>query len=77
MFSSQISDRGEIDFTEELNEENNYVVLFFRNKVDWLNLVNLFQLKKVKALDSRDGYEKVGVGRVIDGVEFINKLKDS
>ena len=65
---------GEIDFTEELNEEHNYIVLYFDNKVDWLNLVSRFDLKSVKALDSKTNFEKKGVGRVVNGARFLNEL---
>jgi hypothetical protein len=67
---------GEVKFTEELLEEHNYVVLYFDNEIDWLNLQSLFPLSTVQALDSKKGYEKKGVGRVIKGVDFINKIKE-
>ena len=31
----------EVPFTEVLNEENNYIVLKFNNKIDWLNALGL------------------------------------
>lgn len=65
---------GEVEFTEELNEENNYLVLFFDNSVDWLQVETFFDLKTVKALDSKKGFEKKGVGRVINGTKFMNKV---
>ncbi len=64
----------EIKFTEELGEENNYLVLFFDDSVDWLQAQSLFGLETVDALDSREGYRRRGVGRVINGTEFMNKL---
>jgi hypothetical protein len=69
-------EKPEIKFTEELMEEHNYVVLYFKNKVDWLWLNSLYELKTVKALDSKEGYEKMGVGRVVDGVTFLNHIVD-
>lgn len=66
---------GEIDFTEELGEKHNYIVLYFDNEIDWLNLVSRFDLDKVKALDSKDGYEKMGVGRVVNGARFLNEIQ--
>ena len=65
---------GEVPFTEILNEENNYIVLKFNNKVDWLNALGLFGIEKVKAYPTKkDGNKKTfgerqGIGRVIDGV---------
>ena len=64
----------EIKFTEELGEENNYLVLFFDDSVDWLQAQSLFGLETVDALDSKEGYRRRGVGRVINGTDFMNKL---
>lgn len=67
--------KPEIEFSQELMEENNYVVLVFDNEMDWTQLLSIYPLVSVKALDSEKGFEKVGVGRVIRGVDFINKIK--
>ena len=64
----------EVEFTEELGEENNYVVLFFDNSVDWLQAQSLLGLKTVKSLDSKPGYSKQGVGRVMNGTDFLNLM---
>lgn len=64
----------EIKFTEELGEESNYIVLKFDTSVDWLLLESLFDLPRVHALGSKPGYERKGVGRVVDGVEFIDVI---
>lgn len=71
---------GEVPFTEVLGEENNYIVLKFDNTVDWLQLQSLFDLETVKAYSSRtDGkitknMTRAGVGRVVNGADFLNKL---
>ena len=70
------TERGEVEFTEELLEEHNYIVLYFDNEIDWLQLETIFPLKRAKALDSKDNYEKIGVGRVVNGAEFINKITE-
>lgn len=67
-------DKPEVEFTEELYEQHNYVVLYFDNEVDWLQLKTLYPLDSVKALDSREGYEKKGVGRVVKGSDFLDKV---
>ena len=64
----------EIKFTEELGEESNYIVLKFDTSVDWLLLESLFDLPRVHALASKAGYELKCVGRVVDGVEFIDVI---
>jgi ParB-like chromosome segregation protein Spo0J len=67
-------EKPEVEFTEELNEESNYLVLYFDNSIDWLQAQSVFDLKTVKALDSKAGYKKIGIGRVINGTEFIRKV---
>lgn len=64
----------EVEFTQELGEENNYIVLMFDNSVDWLQAQSLFDLKPVKALHSKKGFQRIGLGRVIDGTKFIEKM---
>lgn len=71
---------GEVPFTEVLGEENNYIVLKFNREIDWLQIETLFQLPKVKNYSTRkDGavkkeFERAGIGRVVDGAEFLNKM---
>jgi site-specific DNA-methyltransferase (adenine-specific) len=70
----------EVEFSEILGEENNYIVLQFKNDVDWLQAQSLFDIKNVKCYSTRkDGkitkkMERVGVGRVLDGAEVLKKL---
>lgn len=64
----------EVNFTEELLEENNYIVLKFDNSVDWLQAQTVFGLETVKALHSKPNFEAKGTGRVIDGAKAINNL---
>lgn len=70
----------EIEFTEVLGEEHNYIVLYFDNEVDWLQAETLFGLKKVQNLSTRkdgyvsDGMKAYSVGRVINGKKAIDKL---
>lgn len=70
----EIEEKPEIAFTEELGEESNYIVLKFDTDVDWLRLETLFNLPRVKALDSKKGFERVGIGRVVDGNDFIEEI---
>lgn len=76
-FAVENNEKPEIEFTKELMEEHNYVVLYFDNEIDWLQLQTLFPLKTVKSLDSKPGFEKMGVGRVVSGAEFIKKIKEN
>jgi hypothetical protein len=69
-------ERPEVEFATELLEEHNYVVLYFDNQVDWLQAQTLFGLKKVKALHSKEGFQSVGIGRVVRGVEAIERIRE-
>lgn len=67
IFALDESVEGQEDFTKELLEEQNYVVFAFDNVMDWNVIKDKFGIKTVAALDSKNGYEKKGVGRVLDG----------
>lgn len=75
IFDVGLSVEAEVPFTQELSEANNYVVLAFNNEVDWLQIQTLLGLVTVKALDSKPGFEKSGIGRVINGAEAIQKIQ--
>ena len=62
-------------FTEEILEEHQYVVLYFDNKMDWQMAQDKFGIDTKNALDSKPGYERAGIGRVIKGSEILEKLK--
>lgn len=67
IFALDESVEGQEEFTKELLEEQNYVVFAFDNVMDWNVIKDRFGIKTVAALDSKNGYEKKGVGRVLDG----------
>lgn len=67
----------EVEFSECLNESNNYVVLFFDNDIDWLNAQQHFNLKSVNAKRANGKPWSKGIGRVIDGAKYITKLHES
>lgn len=66
-------EKPEIEFTEELLEEHNYIVLYFDNEIDWLQAQTLFDLKTVQ---SKHSMEQKGVGRVIGGAKAIQKIRE-
>ena len=69
-------DEPEVPFTEELREEHNYIVLYFDNDVDWLQAETLFgkYLTTKQALNSKEGFRKMGVGRVVRGADVLKDL---
>lgn len=65
----------EIKFSEYLDESHNYIVLLFDNDIDWLSAETHFNLDSVYS-KRQNGLEwSKGVGRVIDGAKYLNKLK--
>lgn len=74
-------EKPEIEFTEILGEEHNYIVLYFDNEVDWLQAETLFDLKQVQCPSTRkDGkitnsMKRVGIGRVLKGKEALERLR--
>lgn len=73
----------ELGFNEALGAENNYIVLKFDNDIDWTNALSLFDLKKGLRYSTRtdglltSGMRSIGLGRVIDGADAINRLVGS
>ena len=66
---------GEIEFTEELLESMNYLVLYTTNEIDWLHVQTIAEIKTVKALDSKPGFVRTGVGRIMKATDFIDRVK--
>ena len=69
--TKDIPDIGEIEFSEELFLEHNYIVLYFDNAMDWEVAQEIYGLKQVKSKESADLCKKIGIGRVINGKNFI------
>ena len=82
MLDEEVEIEPEIPFTEILNEENNYIVLKFNNKVDWINAMGVLGIEKVKAHPTKKNGNKksfgdrAGVGRVIDGVIALERMRE-
>lgn len=73
----------DVPFTEILNEENNYIVLKFENKIDWINAMGVLGVEKVKAFPTKKNGnkktfgERAGVGRVIDGIKVLERINEN
>ena len=72
--ASKEEEKPEVEFSLALREENNYLVLVFDNAMDWQAAIDTFELKTVKAWDSKPGFSRMGVGRVIRGQPILNRL---
>ena len=73
---------GRVPFTEILNEEHNFIVLYFDNNVDWLQAETLFEIGAVKEyptsaakVQSEAFQKRVGVGRVLNGPKALETLR--
>ena len=70
----------EVEFSEILLEEHNYIVLYFDNEIDWIQAESIFDLKDVKCGSTRkdgkitENMKRVGIGRVLKGREAIEKI---
>ena len=77
--SKKAKEVPEVEFTQVLDETHNYVVLYFDNEVDWLQAQTLLDIKPVRLLSTKRGEDningrKIGLGRVLRGVDVINRL---
>lgn len=70
-------DKPEVEFTPELLEEHQHIVLTFDNTLDWQVAQEIFNITPKKALDSREGYERKGVGRVVPGAKYLRMLQEA
>jgi len=61
-------------FSEFLDESNNYIVLFFKNDIDWLQAQTHFNLETVSSKRQNGKEWSSGIGRVINGSDAIKKL---
>lgn len=66
----------EIEFSEYLDEAHNYVVLLFDSDVDWLSAQTHFNIKSVHSMRANGKPWSKGIGRVLDGAEYLKGIKD-
>jgi len=67
---------SENPFAIELDRESNYIVLKFETDIDWLQAKTLFGLQTETARRSNGKAWSSGIGRVLNGIEAINKIKN-
>ena len=68
-------DDPDVEFSEEIGEANNYIVLVFKNDIDWLSAQTHFNLKIVSSKRQNGKPWSKGIGRVVDGAKYITELK--
>ena len=67
---------SENPFATELDRESNYIVLKFDTDIDWLQAKTLFDLKTETARRQNGKPWSSGIGRVLNGTDAINKIKN-
>ena len=70
-----LGDNPEVEFSQILGEANNYVVLKFENEIDWEAAKTHFKLKPVVSKRANGKPWSKGIGRVIDGAEYLKRIK--
>lgn len=68
-------DRPELEFSSELMEEHQFLVLYFDNALDWKSAIDSLGISTVKAWDATSSYERKGIGRVVRGTDAIQRLR--
>jgi hypothetical protein len=70
------TEEGEIFFSSEIDQRNNYVVLKFSTDIDFLNIQTLLGLESTYSKRANGKPWSKGIGRVVDGVDAIIKIKE-
>ena len=68
-----LNDQSEKPFATELDTQSNYLILKFDTDIDWIQAKTLFGLKTETAKRANGKPWSQGIGRVINGVEAINR----
>ena len=70
-FQKEQNTKGEVVFSEELGEANNYIVLVFRNEIDWVCAKTHFHLNTTYSKRMNGKPWAKGIGRVVDGAKYL------
>jgi len=70
-------EEGEIQFSEELDRDSNYIVLKFSSDIDFIWLQTILELESKYSKRANGKPWSKGLGRVVDGVDAIEKFKKS
>jgi ParB-like chromosome segregation protein Spo0J len=69
--TKDIPDKGVLEFAEELLLEHNYIILYFDNPMDWEVAMVKYKLPTVKSCDPAEKCQKIGIGRVVNGRDYL------
>jgi ParB-like chromosome segregation protein Spo0J len=68
---------SDIIFSNELDSENNYIVLKFHKDIDFIQIQTLLGLQSTYSKRANGKPWAKGLGRVVDGVDALIKIKES
>ena len=68
------NDAGEVVFSREIEQESNYVVLTFKNRLDFTQFLSFFELEKVYSKFTNGEKHHRGLSHVVEGVQYLNML---
>lgn len=68
---NKIGGARDVEFSTHIGECNHYVVLKFENEIDWLQAQSHFKLKPVVAQRANGKPWSAGIGRVLDGADYL------
>jgi len=71
-----MNEQSEKPFATELDTQSNYLILKFDTDIDWIQAKTLFGLKTETAQRANGKPWSQGIGRVLDGVDAINKIQN-
>jgi hypothetical protein len=71
-----MNEQSEKPFATELDTHSNYLILKFDTDIDWIQAKTLFGLKTETAKRANGKAWSQGIGRVINGVDAINKIQN-
>lgn len=74
--NTEVKEEPQYEFSPEVLEEYNYVILYFKNSLDFMRAKSYFGLKRVQRKDI-SMKSSVGFNRVVDGKEFIERLENA
>ena len=68
-------EEGDITISKEIDFESNYIVLKFSTDIDWIYIKSVLELDSSYSLRQNGKPWSKGIGRVVDGMEAVNKFK--
>jgi len=72
----EATEDGEMNFSDELDLESNYVLLKFNKDIDFIHIQTILGLESVYSKRQNGLPRSKGIGRVVDGITAIEKIRN-